>query len=215
MAVSSNGTSTATIETLTAQVKTLQVGNRQITLGVVKQLDRNYYINLDPMGRVRSGRKDYPRETESTTEVVGRNKTTGALEWAYAPRGTWPMETDEWRHWSGHMRKQGVKGNAHVVAKYGEKELTWHVPNYLACPLRNPHRYQTDRDNKPDEYDPVERWLYAEWEYHQQRGDFCDMDALREEWWSCANHNLGAYYMVENMRAEAEKLPLIVLAGLK
>jgi hypothetical protein len=33
------GSTTATVETLTAQVRVLQVGNRQITLSIYKQLD--------------------------------------------------------------------------------------------------------------------------------------------------------------------------------
>lgn len=139
---STNGTNTATIETLTAEVRVLQVGNRQITLSVVKQLDRNHYANLEPMGRIRSGRKNEPTATERSIEVVGRNRFTGALEWAYAPRGIRPVDTDEWRHWAEHMKKQGrIKDNTAVVAKYNDKELTWHVPKYLVCPLRNPYRH--------------------------------------------------------------------------
>ena len=38
-----NGTQTATVETLTAEVRVLMVGSRQITPSVVKQLDRVNY----------------------------------------------------------------------------------------------------------------------------------------------------------------------------
>lgn len=47
--------STATVVTLTAAVRVLQVGSRQITLSVAKQLDRVPREELDPMGRVRIG----------------------------------------------------------------------------------------------------------------------------------------------------------------
>ena len=53
-------TDTATVETLTAEVRVLMVGNRQITLSVAKQLDRmdpyEYPTDaFEPFGRVRTG----------------------------------------------------------------------------------------------------------------------------------------------------------------
>ena len=49
MTTTTNGT-TATVQTLTAEVRVLMVGNRQITLSVVKQLDRVRYEELEPTG---------------------------------------------------------------------------------------------------------------------------------------------------------------------
>ncbi|MDZ7884746.1 MAG: hypothetical protein U5N53_18495 [Mycobacterium sp.] len=46
---------TATVETLTAEVRVLMVGNRQITSGVYKQLDFCPTEEIRPLGRVRSG----------------------------------------------------------------------------------------------------------------------------------------------------------------
>ena len=46
-------TTTATIETLTAEVRTLVVGSRQITLSVAKQLDFVDLSRLRVFGRVR------------------------------------------------------------------------------------------------------------------------------------------------------------------
>lgn len=48
---------TATVETLTAEVRVLMVGNRQITLSIFKQLDAVHPDRLIPFGRVRSGAK--------------------------------------------------------------------------------------------------------------------------------------------------------------
>lgn len=81
----------------------LQVGNRQITLSVVKQLDRARYEDIEPMGRVRSGRKlhhlYYPDLDESSgTEVVGRLRDTGALVIAFAPKATEPYWINGWGH---------------------------------------------------------------------------------------------------------------------
>ncbi|MCV7316314.1 hypothetical protein H7J77_12285 [Mycolicibacillus parakoreensis] len=55
-------TTTATVETLTAEVRVLQVGNRQITLSVAKQLDafdlcQDEALDFTPFGRIRTGRK--------------------------------------------------------------------------------------------------------------------------------------------------------------
>ncbi len=44
---------TATVETLTAEVRVLMVGNRQVTASVAKQLDHVALSELEIMGRVR------------------------------------------------------------------------------------------------------------------------------------------------------------------
>lgn len=54
-------TDTATVETLTAKVRVMMMGNRQMTLSVVRQLDF-YAFGFEPepwtpLGRVRTGRK--------------------------------------------------------------------------------------------------------------------------------------------------------------
>lgn len=63
---------TATVETLTAEVRVLMVGNRQITLSVARQLDEISLDQIEPFGRVRldKGRERY---------VIGRDRETGAL----------------------------------------------------------------------------------------------------------------------------------------
>ena len=69
----SNST-TATVETLTAEVRVLMVGSRQVTLSVYNQLDEVPYADIEPFGRVR------PRDAEQGRVcVVGRDKESGAL----------------------------------------------------------------------------------------------------------------------------------------
>lgn len=46
-------TQAATVESLTATVRILQVGSRQVTLSMVKQLDRVHHSQLEAWGRVR------------------------------------------------------------------------------------------------------------------------------------------------------------------
>lgn len=63
---------TATVETITAEVRVLMVGNRQVTLSVYRQLDAVDLKNVEPFGRVNDGK-------EACLWVVGREIKTGAL----------------------------------------------------------------------------------------------------------------------------------------
>ena len=62
---------TATVETLTAEVRVLMVGNRQITQSVAKQLDRVKLSQLEVFGRVRLSGEDHL--------VIGRHLDGGQL----------------------------------------------------------------------------------------------------------------------------------------
>jgi hypothetical protein len=73
---------TATVETLTAEVRVLQVGNRQVTLSMYKQLDRVSPWHIEPFGRVQPGTRyqtGYDGFKEPAyLELVGRDEH-GAL----------------------------------------------------------------------------------------------------------------------------------------
>ena len=58
-----NDKQTAHVETLTATVRTLVVGSRQVTLSVARQLDWVDITELNVMGRVRLSKGDH-------TEVI-------------------------------------------------------------------------------------------------------------------------------------------------
>ena len=45
----------ARIETLTAEVRVLQVGSRQVTLSMFRQLDWATHTDVEPFGRVKTG----------------------------------------------------------------------------------------------------------------------------------------------------------------
>lgn len=72
--------STATVETLTAEVRVLQVGNRQITMSVAKQLDVVDFMRIEAFGRVAISRRDEP-----CVVVIGRDSDSGALVCADVP----------------------------------------------------------------------------------------------------------------------------------
>lgn len=74
------GKSTATVETLTAEVRVLMVGSRQVTLSVYGQLDWIGSDDIEPFGRVR------PRDAKyGYVYLIGRHPESGALVRASAP----------------------------------------------------------------------------------------------------------------------------------
>lgn len=85
---------TATIEVLTAEVRTLLIGHRQVTLSVYRQLDNVHPCEIEPFGRVSDG-----KEERGAVYVVGRNRRDGALvksaRWFYDWRiELWPDEDE-------------------------------------------------------------------------------------------------------------------------
>lgn len=64
------GISTATVETLTAEVRVLMVGSRQVTLSVARQLDEVDPDWILPFGRIRTGKRT-PSAAVGMIEVIG------------------------------------------------------------------------------------------------------------------------------------------------
>lgn len=82
----------ARVDVLTAEVRTLMVGNRQVTLSVYRQLDLVEPYEIEPFGRVRDSKDDVTRRLIESfvhssndpygrdgVHVVGRDVDTGAL----------------------------------------------------------------------------------------------------------------------------------------
>lgn len=65
----------ATVEVLTAEVRTLVVGNRQVTMSIYKQLDHVPWREIEPFGRVNAPTLGVGAEVS----VVGRHIPSGAL----------------------------------------------------------------------------------------------------------------------------------------
>jgi hypothetical protein len=82
-------TTAARVEVLTAEVRVLMVGSRQVTLSVLAQLDAAAFDEIEPFGRVR------PRSfSRFETHVVGRDGG-GALVRSWLPeRVAWPKDRD-------------------------------------------------------------------------------------------------------------------------
>lgn len=70
-------TDTATVATLTAEVRTLVVGSRQVTMSVYEQLDWVDPEYCEPFGRVAHKRRRH--EVTHYVYVVGRSTKDGTL----------------------------------------------------------------------------------------------------------------------------------------
>ena len=86
-------TTTARVEVLTAEVRVLQVGRRQVTLSVYRQLDRVDPDEIEPFGRVNVEAPSGSWLGERQVEVVGRHVETGALVASSAHEGR-PTDPD-------------------------------------------------------------------------------------------------------------------------
>jgi hypothetical protein len=107
----------AHIRVLTAEVRTLVVGSRQVTMSVYNQIDNVPPGEIEPFGRVSP--KDWGY---LFIYVIGRHAAAGALARSYVPRkpetltrdGWGPDGTPKYQHW-----RAGVPGlqQEHDLAK--------------------------------------------------------------------------------------------------
>ncbi len=87
-------TTTAHVEVLTAEVRVLMVGSRQVTLSVFRQLDHVRPGHIEPFGRVRDGAED------GWVQVVGRSSRAvdrGALVRSSISAGEQEARARRWR----------------------------------------------------------------------------------------------------------------------
>lgn len=110
-----DATANATVRTLTAEVRTLVVGSRQVTMSVYNQLDPVEYYSIEPFGRVRT--KDW---SWRQIDVVGRSTRSadaGALVRSSvasgkailrleADRAVFPLLDIKWRELNNDGREE-------------------------------------------------------------------------------------------------------------
>jgi hypothetical protein len=70
----------ATVEVLTAEVRVLQIGRRQVTLSVVRQLDWADPADVEPFGRVRTGDKPPGRVKAADAGGFSQVKSADSIE---------------------------------------------------------------------------------------------------------------------------------------
>jgi hypothetical protein len=119
----------ATVEVLTAEVRVLQVGSRQITLSVARQLDEIDGYEITPFGRIETGRKAGSRET--AVEVIGRAED-GSLARSVATaervicRG-WPSDEDPDSAWL--VCDEHAKADPRTATSRDQHRWTCHYPD--------------------------------------------------------------------------------------
>jgi hypothetical protein len=107
--------STATVETLTAEVRVLMVGNRQITTSVAKQLDTVPLDKLKPFGRVRM--------SDGQIWVIGSRVEDGTLVIANplmhfeTVARVWIHDKDEIAQWESLGFSRAYSDDLHVLMR--------------------------------------------------------------------------------------------------
>lgn len=82
----------AHVRTLTAEVRTLVIGSRQVTMSVYNQLDDVPPTRIEPFGRVNP---KHPNARQFFY-VVGRHTTTGALVRSHIPQDPESLNDEGW-----------------------------------------------------------------------------------------------------------------------
>jgi hypothetical protein len=121
----------ASVEGLSAEVRVLQVDNRQVTRSMYRQLDEAALERFEPFGRVRDNEGN-PRE--GMLQLVGRDTAAGTLVRYDAYPPDWFREgPSDFAHWVLHNRKFGPppslpscrkpRRSPHVLDRNGGRSL--------------------------------------------------------------------------------------------
>lgn len=182
---------TASVESLTAAVRVLMVGNRQVTLSVARQLDKVPWQDIQPFGRVRISKDDDGK----WGTIVGSN-SDGDLVIADAPPEGVRIKYEQQKDYPTLCDRQSNVTFAHslteseryAVATFAGLSVVFAINRRVSS--RNDAHQCRHHDGACGNVLPpsVETWLRDE----------TAKAASEREWW------------------EAHKsLPLIVLAGLR
>lgn len=124
--MTNTSTTTATIETLAAEVRVLMVGRRQVTLSVYRQLDTAPWADVIPFGRVRDSKDD-----ASGIYVVGHHRETGALVRSSIHASSWRSAAPKmFLHWAHHKL---LSPRAYEAVQLEGKAFRWTIPHGWAA----------------------------------------------------------------------------------
>ena len=202
---------TATVETLTAEVRVLMVGSRQVTLSVYRQLDQVEPESITPFGRVNTGRlTDDPK----LIELVGVNESGNLVRAVSGPAHWVQYASPDFEHWNAHIAQQGTRyANPCTVWREDDLELRWRHGEGVRCDAARNLHPEVDYCHHPD--DKVQQWLCAEHRHRRAVGELCNLPALQKIWWSEAETEFADLYVRHHRYKRHKELPLIVLAGLR
>lgn len=192
-------TATATVELLTAEVRTLVVGNRQVTQAVYRQLDHIEPEHVDPFGRV------HDPKTPGLA-VVGRNRLDGTLVRSSLEPGYGAARMAVWdppselgpvvfrlaeRVTRYNYMEFPERGTSVPVGQLGDFSVRWYVR-----PYRGDGYYLHDPAMEGDSVN----WLN---------------DKVRDLAAPSVNHEIQELIDARDLARSWAELPLIVLAGLR
>jgi hypothetical protein len=116
----------ARVEVQCAEVRVFQVGNRQITRFMYRQLDEAAPERFQPLGRVRDKKRipmEWGKPQAGVLQLVGRDSTTRALVRYDAQPPNWYRREgpSEYAHWLLHTEQSGP----YRPAGAGGRVLEW------------------------------------------------------------------------------------------
>jgi hypothetical protein len=208
-----SGPATAEVEVLTAEVRVLMVGSRQVTLSVARQLDKVSLANIQAFGRVRLGANVYGeyvigKDRASSTLVVAEYESQPPVRPLLTPKR--PLVVCA--HWDAGIhynlacggRPFTLRREHAVTCQPHRKDQAPHPPRAPAYPwtVAQNEEYSLATRRWQEETNAWKAKECATWE----ADDATKRDLARQ----LEEHDI---YLAGC--AEARRLPLIVLAGLR
>ena len=211
---------TATVELLTAEVRVLKVGSRQVTLSVYRQLDWVKHDYIEPFGRV-SDSQDQHRDNKHDMRniyIIGKSKEDGTLVRSY-----YNLKIDKpWidvhslvavgygMQW--HSRSDNNYGYTQVdgyrVGVTWERGTNSEDTCYAKLEVEHQdHEWVTEKPEEFHEYDEARPHRCYSWHWNSMVS--CNIGI------SMARDDIQRYEAERSIIDEWRELPLIVLAGLK
>jgi len=178
----------AEVVTLTAEVRVLMVGNRQITLSVAKQLDEVYVTEIEPFGRVRISNK---------VMIIGKNKEDGSLVKASFP------SSNEYECYCTYDGKIKICGNWYKYSTYDYKDKVSYVKlKYDTETIIVDYSKTCSETNNSECNSDI---------FFTENGYIVKNEELHE----CIHDEVDRLKNLRRLVSSLKMMPLIVLAGLK
>lgn len=108
--MSANGSHSAQVTALTAEVRALMIGSRQVTLSVYRQLDWAMFDeNFEPFGRVSPPRPKvrHWEDANPGVEMVGKDLLTGSLVRSFC--------STDWQYGENSQRQEHARALPLIV----------------------------------------------------------------------------------------------------
>jgi hypothetical protein len=185
---------TATVETLTAEVRVLMVGSRQVTLSVYGQLDWAEYEDMEAFGRVNPRGAEY-----GYIYFVGRHRENGSLVRGSIPASKSAIQGENRDLWRaiGDCGSKGERLSEFIKQHHDGRSYRCSKEDHSQCEI--------------SVYDSAG----GKWKRRQIDEVQTDVQRLRDQ--AAELQRIGDQEIAEALAlaATAAALPLIVLAGLR